>query len=272
VVLDFGQPWKLGADYGAYLFSPLAFANTSQIAGYVESFAQGYWICALDEPGSPHLDLAVGTTTYGGSNNPTYVTYEHGQAWADMVDGIISWIHSCGQGCDYSSRISVAGAIDIELVWSPKNVARAWADGYDSTNGISNYYYNYGTCEGCPYTFPWGGGHPDWAPSNGWSVDDIWYVSSHGPAWAFPEIYNPNQSQAYQWQNISLYGAVFQDFPLTFKGSMTQYQACQDHPLDCNGMDNDPGEGWIQLYEALNSDTRTSQPALHWSTDITWNN
>ena len=152
-----------------------------------------------------------------------------------------------------------------------KSVQR-WVTGYDSVNNWP--YYDFGSCDSCPYTFPGGGGHPGWVPPGDWTLDNIRYVSwGANPAFPLPEIYTTDQSQAYQWQNISLYNYIYYNHThMTFKGAMTQYQACQDNP-PCPLMDNTAETGWEQLYSALDSDDRTRQYLLvnpMWSTDIQW--
>jgi hypothetical protein len=57
---------------------------------------------------------------------------------------------------------------------------------------------------------------------------------------------------------------------MDIKGSFTQYQACQQFPDGCGtGLNNTPSQGWTQLKNELNRDSRTAQ-ILTWSTDIKW--
>ena len=168
--------------------------------------------------------------------------------------------------------------MDVEFGWSSASAALAWASGFHSINsGPPNYtpypYYNYGSCNGCPYTIPNGDSCSDLIcyPENSWTVDDIWRIAYAGSAWPLPEIYEIHGVNAYQWQYISLYGANHYS-KMIFKGAMTQYDACQTND-NCFEIDNSPDQGWEWLYQAINSDSQTSQDVQLnpiWSTDISW--
>ena len=89
---------------------------------------------------------------------------------------------------------------------------------------------------------------------------------------AFPEIYARSGIHARQWQYISLYAALQKGARIEFAGVLTQYQACQDRdPSGCraDGLDNTPQQGWEQMQDVLNADTRTTQ-VLPTPSDITW--
>jgi hypothetical protein len=264
VVLDFGQPWYQNSTYGTKLFDDShTFVSNDLIEAYAQGFMTGYWSGAMYIPSATHLTLAIGTSNFG-----AYTNYGHGQAWAGTISNLAEWISNCGSNCNYSSKISITGASDIEPGFNTVLISRTWADGYNAAN--TRPYYNYGSCDGCPYLFPGGGGCSQCIPSNGWKLEDIWYVSwGVLPAWPLPEIYNTTGANAYQWQNISLHGYTDHGSAMNIQGSFTQWWACQGRP--CNGIDNTPGVGWLQLYGALNADSRTAQN-LPWSTDITWDN
>ena len=83
VVLDFGKTAYQSSSYGAMAWpSPGVFINISNISSYVKNFAWGYWDYGQFLPAPNHLDLAVGI-----SNQGSYVTSGHGQAWGQMVKG-----------------------------------------------------------------------------------------------------------------------------------------------------------------------------------------
>jgi hypothetical protein len=252
VVLDFGKPWYTDSTYGTFLFPDATqFRTTSQIQLAVQSFLSGYWACS---PVGAFLTLAIGT-----NNSGSQVTNAHGQAWAQMVTNLDLWISSPPS---YASKEAVAGAIDIEALWSTAPMARSWALGYSQV--YTRPYYNYGNCGSCPYT-----GHPT-VPDNGWSVDDFWYVSwGASAAWPLPEIYNTQRVDASRWQFMRLYIPPPPGSRMYIQGAFTQWQACQGR--SCAGMDNTPDVGWLQLYNELNFDSSTAQD-LNWSTDITWDN
>jgi hypothetical protein len=132
--------------------------------------------------------------------------------------------------------------------------------------------YNFGTCDSCPYF-----AHPEWTPyAYGWNFEDIYYVSWGAPlAYPLPEIYQRNGQHADQWYRRSLYAYSNHGASMVFSGAFTQWAACQGPSLPAvtcrnNQLDNTPSDGWSQLYYTLNSDVRTAQSILEWSTDITW--
>jgi len=72
---------------------------------------------------------------------------------------------------------------------------------------------------------------------------------------------------------MSVYSIDNHGYPMNFKGSMTQWQACHDPGHSCNPtLENRPVQGWAQLYETLYEDERTRQGNLPWATDVTWEN
>jgi len=253
VVLDFGQPWYQNSSYGSLLLGVQVFASVSQIQSAAESFLTGYWDCS---PASAHLTLGIGTSNYG-----YYVGAGHGQAWAQMVGRVDSWLKAPP---NYAVKEMVVGANDIELSWNTPAISRAWVDAYAAVN--ARPYYDYGSCDSCPFFKC-----PNCTPSNGWSTDDIWYVTwGSKPAWPLPEIYRTDGGNADQWYRMSVYAYNAHALRMGMVGSLTQWQACQDRG-GCTGVNNTPKAGYTQLYNALNADPRTAQ-SLEWSTDITWQN
>jgi hypothetical protein len=265
IVLDFGSPRIQGAEYGTRMFGTGSFISTTQIALAAEQFSQGYWNCSSS---NAQLTLAIGTTNCGyipgktGCNiNSTNITAEHGQAWRQMVKQVSNWVNQSG----YAARISIGGANDIELNWCSAQETRAWVDGYFSTAPTELFaLYNFGACDGCPYL-----SSQNWVLPNDWTKDDVWYVSEG--AWTtymLPEIYLTNGWNASQWYLMSAWAYTNKSGAINFRGSFTQWQACQDVG-GCTSTGNTPTAGWTQLYNALNADTRTAQ-GLPLATDITW--
>jgi len=247
LVLDFGQPAYVNGQYGSYIFNN-SFRSTAQIAAAARSFMQGYWNCSSTVP---WIVAAIGTTNYH------YATgYNHGRAWASMVNDLSNWISAYG----YGSQLGVAGASDLELNWNTPSVTRAWANGFASAS--STIYLNYGDAAGCP---PYG------SCNNGWTQEDVWYVSwGSPPAYPLPEIYTTNGSMASEWYRIALYSYTAHTRRMAIQGPMTQYQACIDVG-GCSGTNNTPSQAWNQLMSKLNADSRTSQ-SVPYTTDITWKN
>ena len=178
-----------------------------------------------------------------------------------MVKSVNDWIVAS----NYTSKLTVAGANDIELSWSGPLETRAWVDGFFANAPTETFaLYNYGACDGCPYL-----ASQNWVLPNGWVKEDVWYVS--WGAWTtypLPEIYLIDGKNASQWYLMSVWSYTNHASAMNFSGSFTQWQACQDVG-GCTSTGNTPTQGWTQLYNYLNGDTRTAQP-LNWATDITW--
>ncbi len=212
VILDFGGPRYNGIEYGTTLFSdPPGF--TASIAGIetsVKAFLRGYYDCA----GNGIVTVAVGTSNSG---SRTQVTAEHGLAWGEMIVRLNAYI----AGPPYlGDRLSVVGASDIELEFSPPDIARAWVDAYKSASPNIGFF-NYGNASQCP---PRAGCTGGWTPD--WTQEDIFYVSwgnppsvdnprgGDGRSFPIPEIYfNAPPStfgpvNALQWINIAKRASV----------------------------------------------------------------
>jgi len=256
VVLDFGYPSydNTSGQYGAKLLTDLSFHSTGDIENGVKAFLYGFHYCST----SPvSLTLSVGVNNSGAG-----VTREHGVAWAQMVNDLNTWVIIPPS---YADKIAaVWGGIDAEPSWNSPAVTRAWVDGYAATYTGQSKYANFGSCDGCPYS-----GCPACVPNNNWSRDDIWYVSwGAAPAYPLPEIYLTSGVNADQWYRMSLYAYTNHGYRMSFVGSLTQWNACQEVG-GCAGTDNRPEAGYLQLYNAVNADSRTAQ-TIRWSTDISW--
>ncbi|PFF83222.1 hypothetical protein CN329_26995 [Bacillus cereus] len=268
IVLDFGWPKynKSTKTYGTLLFTGFGagntFASTTDIASAVKSFVQGYHDKVANNVNGSKVVIAIGT------NNKKGATSNHAQAWASMVDQVNSWVKSQNY-----TEIIIAAASDMEMEWNSARNTRKWVDGYKSyfLNNSKPLItlYNYGDAAGCP---PYG------SCNNGWTQNDIWYISwGSGISSPLPEIYTTNSSQAKEWANLVKYSFTKDpNNPMIIAGVMTQYQACLDQG-GCSGTNNTPEQGWTQLWNELNADSQTAQTllnpqTLHWVTDITWQN
>jgi hypothetical protein len=264
VILLFGSPAYINGIYGTNTWismgnSVTVFVSTTQIAETVEEFGRTYWQCAGSDTGS-QLTIAVGVNNIGSA-----VTYQHGSAWAVMVKNIDSYLSANG----YASQVHVKAAGDMELDFNDATHTRAWVDGYKASYKTDLSLYNVGTSDGCPYP-----AQPNWVCGTikhiNWGSENVWYISwGATPAYPLPEIYLTNGVNAGQWYFLSLYGYTKHNQRLSFQGSLTQLQACSQTG-GCPGLNNIPANGWKQLWNMLQSDTKTSIPALHWSTDIRW--
>ena len=249
VILDFGMPVQRGQRFGASLFED--FVATHRIRRATVAYAQG-WLSCIGERTPAHLELAIGTSNYGSE-----VTYQHGRAWAHMVNRADAVIREAGA----DPWVRITGANDIETGWAGPSDSKAWVKGYASEALLP--YYNYGAAGGCP---PYG------TCNGGWSVDDVWFVAwGMGKGLMVPEIYANSGANAEQWYQLSLYGALEHGKPIRFAGVMTQLASCIDVSDPCEGVSNSPSEGWQQLWHALNADSRTAS-GLRFLTDISWRN
>lgn len=251
VILDFGSPVVFGdGSFGASLFDGVN-QKVGKIENAIVEFAHGYWVCS---PWTSTLSLGMGTSNYGSD-----VTSAHGGAWARTVNNAHSEVDANGWG----SQVSVVGGSDIELDWSSPSTASAWAGGYDSDNLY--LYYDYGDAAGCPPASPSCGtsNHPEW------NQHDVWYISwGIPPAWPLPEIYRTDGLNADQWHGVAYHGYSHDNSVPDMVGSLTQWTACGQRGCDPS-VNNTPGVGWSQLWDALNNDPVTQQD-LRWSTDIGW--
>ena len=257
VVLDFGSPKKVGSEYGADLFW-MGPVSISQISAAVKSFGQGYFNCVTPDLSS-QVYVAIGTTNYHTDISNATDFFNHGAAWASMVNNINTWFINQG----YSRQVIAVGADDIELSWNGPIISKAWVNGYNSTHKYD--WYDFGTLDGCAtrsYVSSTCGG--------GWTREDAWYAT-YGtlPAWPLPEIYLTNGVNAQQWAVLSQYSYSSKGYSFVFMGAFTQYQACVQSPGQCPGVDNSPVDGWVQLFNELRKSKGTYN-VPRWSSDIKW--
>jgi hypothetical protein len=251
----------------------------STVALLAEAFASGYYN-ALGSNTTLHVRIVIatsnGTTMCGGSE----VTFGHGQAWAQIVESVGSWV--IGQG--YSAQVDVAAGSDMEAgsavwpagsacnsagrrQWAGPTETRNWVDGYASVVP-RRFLYDVGDAGGCPQA---GTTATARGCNGGFDQQDVWYISwGAPPSEPLPEIYTTSGSMAAQWQQLSLYSYLAHGGSMIIAGALTESGACQQVTCPAS-LQNSASGGWQQLYNSLNGDTRTKQ-TLSWSTDIKWLN
>lgn len=263
IIIDFGYPVydNTSGKYGACLLNDHTFHSTDEIQQDAQEFLRGFY---YGSPSGISLTLAVGV------NNATHpacitsaVTSAHGVAWAQMINNINSWIVG-PPGPNWTNKLVAWGAIDAEPSYNTAAATRSWVDGYALT-GQPNYL-DFGSCDGCSYD-GYGWGSP-------WTQGEILYIAWFAPgAFPLPEIYLTNGANADQWYRMSLYAYNTYGAPIVFRGSLTEWNACQEQadPNYCpsHGIDNTPSQGYMQLYTAINHDPHTAQ-SLPWSSDMSW--
>jgi hypothetical protein len=250
VALLFGEPTfnPINQTYGA---TGWGHARTLvDIASLAQAFIIGYYN-SLGTQTNLHARVILATSN-GGSN----VTFNHGEAWAQMVQNMAAWVISQG----YAAQVDIAGGTDIEPPYNSFSATSSWVNGYASA-ASSRYLYNIGAADGCP---------PSGSCLNGWTLENLWFVSWGAvPSLPLPQIYN--ETNAKQWQNLSLYGFQHHSQNIIISGAVTEQGACSQAPNDptCKPTPFTPAQGWQSLSDTLNHDQSTVQ-ILPWSTDIRW--
>jgi hypothetical protein len=243
VILDFGATFlKSDGQYYSSLWSA-ADAPYSKVVAAVKAYGEAYWRCTENDLSSTAI-IAMGTNNSAGA-----VTYAAGAAMARSVNSIGSYFATIKQ-------VSAAGANDIEMGYSAPGPAKTWAQGYDSAN--NHPYYQFGSAEGCPTTRMPDGGDCGTSAYPEWTAYDVWYVAWGNPAaWPVPEIYLTDGRNAKQWKWLGVYSYQVRGSFMSFIGPMVQWQSCQQ--VSCSGTNNTASQGYTQLYNELNSDSRTAQ-------------
>ncbi|PKO12618.1 MAG: hypothetical protein CVU39_23320 [Chloroflexi bacterium HGW-Chloroflexi-10] len=275
IILDYGQPWSDGIQYGTLLLTEPTYNlnSTNDIMVYTRNFINGYMACS---DGISTIDIGIGTTNYVyyiGEENcygqnwfcTTGRAYNHGKAWAQMVLSMHNWVAQQG----YAAQVTVSGATDIELSWNYATVSRAWVDGFDDFDNDTVIFYNYGTCDGCPTRL---------APKDDpdlvwdWTMSDVHYTAWRaGAVWPIPEIYDNEGILARQWAYLSKWGVSRGYTRMYFLSALTQMQACiGNSDPHCSYLDNTPVQAWHQLHDELNYWPETAQYTIPWMTDIDW--
>jgi hypothetical protein len=173
-----------------------------------------------------------------------------------MVNRVNTWLINHG----YFYRVQAVGGSDMEIAWNSFEITSDWVDGYESANAY--VLYDFGDAQGCPAERSEFDGYCDY----GWYQSDVWNISHYLSREALPLIYNEIGTNAKQWYALSAYSFIFQDGPMPIYGSVTQHQACLDRGCP-SGIDNEPAEGYNQLWYWLNQDPDTAHTPI-WSTDF----
>ena len=221
VVLDFGGQLNDGSGVDNWDVPIGSYPNelVEDVAG---AFARGYSQCATS---NFTLTLAVGT------NNSVSVNAFLGTTWAHVVAAVNSYVHG------FAPRITVMGGNDIEAfgtAHSDPEAAKDWARAYSAASA-GLLYTDYGSADGCP---------PAGSCNQGWTQYDYWFVSwGAGAAVPTPEIYN--DTMAWQWEDISLFGVHNEGGAIDFWGPMSTPSFIT------------PGQAWDDLSNALCSHSST---------------
>lgn len=241
VVLSFGKQVEGGTSgFGVALSAADIVAATAQVAGGLAECASGPW------------EVAVGTSNSGGAT--PFNGYDGGVFWAQIVE-------QARAASD--PRVIISGANDIEPSWGPVGQARAWVDGFVAAS--PRRLWNFGSADGCPQTV---GGL---RCNNGWTIDDVLWVSSHAGAnvVVMPQIHTQSGSQARQWAVIAA-RALEMNNPLRIGAIGIQTSACAQVRGGCPTTGNSAWAAWQQLRSALDAIPTTAGMAIGAPRDIRW--
>lgn len=271
MTLFYGSPTDVNGVKGATRFgSPVPLTGTLSVSNLTKYFALGYVQCS---PSGRFLYVGVATNNCSlgggasrsgctGSKTSTWAG-QHGTEWAQMVNGIGTWISQNG----YSSKVAVRAAYDAEPSWSNFSQSENWLHGYDSANSyplIANY-----SADGCPTTRVYNS-TTNYACSNGWNLGNLWHEArQHSFVLALPQIYTTSGTQAVEWMRISEWGYHAASTRIIFEGPLTQNGACQDTG-GCPGKDNTASQGWSQLRSELNAHSHVNQSSINYTSDVRW--
>ncbi|MGI0025452.1 MAG: hypothetical protein ACREA4_09965, partial [Nitrososphaera sp.] len=247
-----------GSVYGAT--GSNRFRSVRAIKEAARRFAKGYYFGSGSDTASL-LFIFLGTSNSAINNQTDQFLYNHGAAWVQMVKDAAT----ATQG--YASQVQIRGGVDIEPGFSSFGKAAQWALGYDSGFVSPYWLYNYASADGCPTS---GTTSTPGNCNNGWNQDLVECLSwgCLNSVLPFPQIYSTAGGNAKQWQQIALYSYLRYSTDMFISSPLSQNGACIQKG-GCSGTNNTPQQAWDQLWNELNSDSRTVQ-SLEVSTDIKW--
>ncbi|MCL2780208.1 MAG: hypothetical protein FWD74_01720 [Actinomycetia bacterium] len=229
---------------GVVLTATTKFITYANLVAAVNAYVDGYASRML--PGAPAV-IAVGT------NNDMDVSATTGVEWANLVVKPIA-----SHAARYSG-IGIAGADDMEPGFrGGVSATRSWLTGYLGATKAPFVFF--GSADGCSWTASGG------ACNNGWKASDLyWLGAGAAPSRiiALPQVYNA--TMANQWRYISITGTVARKPRINFGGELTEYTACRQAG-SCASMGGNAA--WKSLWAAIRTDSRTSQSAMPYSTDL----
>ena len=178
-----------------------------------------------------------------------------GIAWAKLV---------AAAQAESDPRTVVSGSVDLEPGWGPPGQARAWVDGYVRTT--NSRLWNFGSADGCPQSIS-----SDLTCNNGWTIDDVLWVSAHaGPnIYAMPQIHTKSGALSRQWAVLAA-RALEMKMPLRLAALTVQTAACTQVKGGCPTTGISAWDAWAQLRRALDAIPATAGMPLGAPMDIRW--
>jgi hypothetical protein len=245
VLLDFGEPHTLNSVYGTYSVNSNHFWSDGDIA----SAAQRYLLSWHTISSNCRLKLGLGLSNhhqcaYDGADCRVS---EVGIRWAEMINGLNSWIQSQG----YDQQLQVWGAYDAETTWDGADRTRQFVDGFTAHDAFHVPLVDFGDMrQGDPLVDPDTG-----QPEQRWTDEDRYYVAWKAPYdVSLPEIYDPGD--LWDWTRLQQ-----NDHTMQFLGIMTE--ACSvgqtlvptDPRVNCgavfNGYGYPPRTAFTQLKQSM---------------------
>jgi hypothetical protein len=225
VVLSFGKQVEGGAN---------GFGRTITYSTIVATAAA--WAAGLAECGVGPWEVSIGTSNSGSVT--AYNGFLGGATWARMVEQART---------SADPRVAISAAVDLEPGWGPAGQARSWVDGFVRASSLR--LWNFGSADGCPQTVS-----SDLTCNNGWTIDDILWVSSHaGPnVFAMPQIHTQSGSQSRQWAVLAARAASMA-MPLRLGAITVQTAACSQVRGGCPTTGISAWDGWAQLRRAIDA-------------------
>jgi len=241
VVLSFGKQVAKGTSgFGRQITSAQIIATTQAWAAGLAQCGKGAW------------EVSIGTSNSGGVT--AYNGYMGGIAWGELVKDARAVS---------DPRVGVSGSVDLEPGWGPSGQARAWVDGYVATT--TTRLWNFGSADGCPQSVG------KLTCNNGWTIDDVLWVSSHAGAnvMAMPQIHTKSGSQARQWAVLAA-RAIQMTKPLRLASFTVQTAACTQVRSGCPTTGVSAWDGFNQLRAALDAIPSTVGTPIGAPMDIRW--
>ena len=242
VILSFGAQRASGSNGFGTLIS------VAQIVATASAWATG-----LAECGTGPWEVSIGTSNSGSVT--AYNGYMGGIAWAKIV---------AAAQAESDPRTIISGSVDLEPGWGPPGQARAWVDGYVRTTNAR--LWNFGSADGCPQTVS-----TDLTCNNGWTIDDVLWVSAHaGPnIFAMPQIHTKSGAMSRQWAVLAA-RALTMKMPMRLAALTVQTAACSQIRGGCPTTGISAWDGWAQLRKALDAIPSTAGTPLGAPMDIRW--
>jgi len=225
VVLSFGRQVDGGTN---------GFGRTMPYSTIVAASAA--WAAGLAECGTGPWEVSLGTSNSGSVTG--YNGFMGGATWARMVE-------QARVASD--PRVTVSAAVDLEPGWGPPGQARSWVDGFVRSSSLR--LWNFGSADGCPQTVS-----TDLTCNNGWTIDDVLWVSSHAGSnvFAMPQIHTQSGSQSRQWAVMAARAATMA-MPLRIGAITVQTAACSQVRGGCPTTGISAWDGWAQLRRSIDA-------------------